>query len=59
LNEVAEVEIVPTPGFTYYKLKNYGIARSTTDLTIMLDSGRRSSAGVAGKSGQPLCRTRK
>ena len=38
LRDIADVEIVPTPGFTYYKLKNYGIARSTTDLTIMLDS---------------------
>lgn len=45
LNEVAEVEIVPTPGFTYYKLKNYGIARSTTDLTIMLDSDAAPQPG--------------
>lgn len=45
LREVAELEIVPTPGFTYYKLKNYGVARSTTDLTIMLDSDAAPQPG--------------
>lgn len=45
LREVAEVEIIPTPGFTYYKLKNYGISRSTTDLTIMLDSDAAPQPG--------------
>jgi len=38
LRDMAEVEIIPTPGLTYYKLKNYGIGRSETELTIMLDS---------------------
>jgi hypothetical protein len=45
LRDVAEIEIVPTPGFTYYKLKNYGIARSKTDLTIMLDSDAAPQPG--------------
>ena len=38
LPEVAELEIVPTEGLSYYKLKNYGIARSRTELSVMLDS---------------------
>lgn len=45
LRKVAEVEIVPTPGFSYYKLKNYGIARSKTDLTVMLDSDAAPQPG--------------
>ena len=38
LRELAELEIVPTDGLTYYKLKNDGIGQSKTDLSIMLDS---------------------
>ena len=38
LRDFADLEIVPTDGLTYYKLKNYGIGRSKTDLSIMLDS---------------------
>lgn len=38
LREFADVEIVPTPGLTYYKLKNFGVSRSTTPITAMLDS---------------------
>lgn len=45
LREVADIEIVPTPGLSYYKLKNYGIARSKTDLTIMLDSDAAPQPG--------------
>ena len=45
LREVADVEIVPTPGLSYYKLKNFGIARSTTDLTVMLDSDAAPQPG--------------
>ena len=45
LREVAEVEVVPTPGLSYYQLKNYGIARSTTELTVMLDSDAAPQPG--------------
>jgi hypothetical protein len=38
LRELADVEIIPTAGLTYYKLKNFGISRSKTDISIMLDS---------------------
>lgn len=38
LPELAELELMPTPGLTYYKLKNYGIARSRTGISVMLDS---------------------
>jgi hypothetical protein len=45
LPELAELEILPTPGFTYYKLKNFGIARSTTDISVMLDSDASPQPG--------------
>ena len=45
LRQLATVEIVPTPGLSYYKLKNFGIARSTTDLTVMLDSDAAPEPG--------------
>jgi len=38
IRDLATLEIVPTPGLSYYKLKNFGIARSETELTVMLDS---------------------
>lgn len=38
LKQLAEVELVPTPGLSYYRLKNFGVARATTDLVVMLDS---------------------
>jgi len=45
LRDHADVEIVPTPGLTYYKLKNYGIARSKTELTVMIDSDAAPQPG--------------
>ena len=45
LADLAELEIVPTDGLTYYKLKNYGIARAKTDLSIMLDSDAAPQPG--------------
>jgi hypothetical protein len=45
IHDVADVEIVPTPGLSYYKLKNFGIARSQTDLTVMLDSDAAPQPG--------------
>ena len=35
----------PTDGLTYYKLKNYGIGQSKTDLSIMLDSDAAPQPG--------------
>lgn len=45
LREYADVEILPTPGLSYYKLKNYGISRSRTELTVMLDSDAAPQPG--------------
>jgi hypothetical protein len=45
LPDLAELEILPTPGFTYYRLKNFGIARSITDISIMLDSDASPQPG--------------
>lgn len=45
LPELADLEILPTPGLTYYKLKNFGISRSTTDISIMLDSDASPQPG--------------
>lgn len=38
LSEFAKVELVPTTGLTYYKLKNYGVSRAETEIVVMLDS---------------------
>lgn len=38
LTELADLELVPTPGLTYYKLKNYGVQQTKTDLVVFLDS---------------------
>jgi hypothetical protein len=38
LAELAEVEFLPAPGMTYYKLKNYGVQKTETELVIFLDS---------------------
>lgn len=43
--DFADVEIVPTAGLTYYKLKNFGISRSKTDLTALLDSDAAPQPG--------------
>jgi hypothetical protein len=45
LKDLAALEIVPTDGLTYYKLKNYGISRAKTDLSIMLDSDAAPQPG--------------
>jgi hypothetical protein len=45
LRDYAEVEIVPTDGLTYYKLKNFGIGRAKTELSIMLDSDAAPQPG--------------
>lgn len=45
IRELAELEIVPTEGLTYYKLKNFGISRAKTDISIMLDSDAAPQPG--------------
>jgi len=45
LRQFADVEILPTDGLTYYKLKNYGIGRAKTELSIMLDSDAAPQPG--------------
>ena len=45
LSAVAGIELVPTPGLTYYQLKNFGIARSETEFSIMLDSDAAPQPG--------------
>ena len=45
LRELAEVEILPTDGLSYYQLKNFGISRSTTALSVMLDSDAAPQPG--------------
>ena len=45
LTKLADLEILPTDGLTYYKLKNYGIGRSKTDISIMLDSDAAPQPG--------------
>src|SRR5690242_1159238 len=45
LKDLTELEVIPTDGLTYYKLKNYGISRANTDLSIMLDSDAAPQPG--------------
>lgn len=45
LRKLADLEIVPTDGLTYYKLKNFGIARAKTEISIMLDSDAAPQPG--------------
>jgi hypothetical protein len=45
LADIAVVDIVPTDGLSYYKLKNFGVARSRTPITVMLDSDAAPEAG--------------
>ncbi|MDQ3144742.1 MAG: glycosyltransferase [Pseudomonadota bacterium] len=45
LEELADLEIVPTPGLSYYELKNFGVARATTAISIMLDSDTSPQPG--------------
>jgi hypothetical protein len=45
MHKLADLEIIPTDGLTYYKLKNFGIGRAKTDLAIMLDSDAAPQPG--------------
>jgi hypothetical protein len=45
LRDLADLEILPTEGLTYYKLKNFGISRATTDISVMLDSDAAPQPG--------------
>jgi hypothetical protein len=45
IRDHADIEIVPAPGLSYYKLKNFGIGQSRTDITVMLDSDAAPQPG--------------
>jgi len=38
LDELASLRVIPTPGLTYYQLKNHGVALTETPYVILLDS---------------------
>ncbi|MBA3668653.1 MAG: glycosyltransferase [Sphingomonas sp.] len=38
LPELADLILTATDGLTYYQLKNYGVARAGTELSVMIDS---------------------
>lgn len=48
LFDLADVQIVPTSGLSYYELKNYGAERATTDLIVFLDSDAAPQPGWLG-----------
>lgn len=45
VRDLADLEILPTDGLTYYKLKNFGIGRATTPISILLDSDAAPQPG--------------
>jgi len=45
LEEFCALEFKPTPGLTYYKLKNYGVSETKTDLVAMVDSDAAPQPG--------------
>lgn len=42
---VCALELVPTPGLTYYRLKNDGVQRTNTEFVVMLDSDAAPQPG--------------
>jgi hypothetical protein len=45
LETLTELEFVPTPGLTYYRLKNEGARRATTPFIVMVDSDAAPQPG--------------
>ncbi len=45
LEQYCILQFMPTPGLTYYELKNYGVARTSTELVAMLDSDAAPQPG--------------
>lgn len=45
LEEFCKLEFVATPGLSYYKLKNYGVQQTKTDLVVMVDSDAAPEPG--------------
>jgi hypothetical protein len=45
LEQLCTLRFTPTPGLTYYKLKNHGVALTKTDLVAMLDSDAAPQPG--------------
>lgn len=42
---LCQLELVPTPGLKYYRLKNHGVQRTETELVVMLDSDAAPQPG--------------
>lgn len=45
LEEICDLELVPAPGLSYYKLKNFGVQRTETELVAMVDSDAAPEPG--------------
>ena len=45
LRETADIEILATPGLSYYQLKHFGISRAVTDISVLLDSDAAPQPG--------------
>jgi len=45
LEEFCTLEFKATPGLTYYKLKNYGVSETKTELVVMVDSDAAPQPG--------------
>lgn len=45
LPTLVDLELVPTPGLTYYRLKNYGAERAQTEFIVMVDSDAAPQPG--------------
>ena len=54
LPELCTLELLPTPGLTYYQLKNYGAQRTTTEFVVMLDSDAAPQPGWLSGLLQPF-----
>lgn len=45
LPQLCQLEFIPTPGLTYYKLKNHGASLTKTEFVVMLDSDAAPQPG--------------
>ncbi|MEX0923894.1 MAG: glycosyltransferase [Rhodovibrionaceae bacterium] len=54
LGQFCDLHFEPTPGLSYYKLKNHGVAITTTDLVVMVDSDAAPEPGWLGALLKPF-----